>query len=86
MSWKYADTDWWYIYKVSFIKDEDEEYIEKCDYGLIPADTYVEVMDKLQDYYGELNIISIQVKCLKEAYEPYLLDEDRFDALWEGRD
>ena len=76
--------EWWYIYKAIFW-DENEESM-KCDLGMIVADTYVNAMKILQEWYGEDNIDSIQLKVIKEANEPYLLDDNRFNALWEGRD
>lgn len=76
--------NWWYIYKAIFW-DENEE-VMRCDLGMITANTYVGAMEILQEWYGEENIDSIQVKAVKEANEPYLLDQNRFDALWEGRD
>lgn len=76
--------NWWYIYKAIFW-DENEE-VMRCHLGMIIADTYAGAMEILQEWYGEKNIDSIQVKAVKEANEPYLLDDNRFNALWEGRD
>lgn len=76
--------EWWYIYK-AIVWDENEE-VMRCDLGMIIADTYAGAMEILQEWYGEENIDSIQLKAIKEANEPYLLDQNRFDALWEGRD
>lgn len=76
--------NWWYIYKAIFW-DELEEF-NKCELGMIIADTYANAMKIIQEWYGEENIDSIQLKAIKEAGQPYLLDQNRFDALWEGRD
>ena len=76
--------NWWYIYKAIFW-DKDEEFM-KCELGMIVANTYANAMKIIQEWYGEDNIDSIQLKATKEAEHPYLLDQNRFDALWEGRD
>lgn len=76
--------EWWYIYKAIFW-DENEEF-NKCELGMIVAEKYSDAMQKLSYWYGEDNIDSIQLKAIKEANEPYLLDQNRFNALWEGRD
>ena len=76
--------NWWYIYKAIFW-DKDEEFM-KCELGMIVANTFANAMKIIQEWYGEDNIDSIQLKAIKEAGQPYLLDQNRFDALWEGRD
>lgn len=76
--------NWWYIYKAIFW--DENEGVMRCNLGMIIADTYVGAMEILQEWYGEEKIDSIQMKAVKEANEPYLLDDNRFNALWEGRD
>lgn len=76
--------NWWYIYKAIFWDELDE--VISCNLGMITAESYTDAMEILQEWYGEENINSIQMKAVKEANEPYLLDDNRFNALWEGRD
>ena len=78
--------EWWYIYKAIFWDENENEKSMKCELGMIVADTYVNAMEILQEWYEDDNIDSIQLKVVKEAEQPYLLDQNRFDALWEGRD
>jgi hypothetical protein len=73
-----------YTYKLTFC-DEFTEYKPKSVQGLLFANTYAEAIEKLTNYYGDENIISIDSLIAYEENELLeIKDEYDFNTLVEN--
>lgn len=78
---------WFYQYKIKVVVEDETidryQYKEVIRNGIIPANTYIEAIQNLVNYYCDDNIVNIL--CLKAAFEGDLFefenanDEPDFD-------
>lgn len=78
---------WFYQYKIKVVVEVDTidryQYKEVIRNGIVPANTYIEAIQNLVNYYGDDNIVNIL--SLKAAFEGDLFefenanDEPDFD-------
>lgn len=62
---------WFYQYQIKAVVEEETidryQYKEVVRNGVVPANTYVEAIQKIVNYYGDDNIVDIM--CLKAVFE-----------------
>ena len=71
-----------YVFKIHVLGDEYNNHEPFYHSGIIYADTYAEVMEKLASYYKEEDIISIEhCICVADSNEPIILPYDIIDNI-----
>lgn len=58
---------WFYQYQIKVVVEDEYRYKEIIRNGVVPANTYMEAMQNLVNYYGDDNIANIL--CLKAVFE-----------------
>lgn len=71
-----------YVFKIYVMGDEYNDQKPFHHSGIIYANTYAEMMEKLASYYSEDNIISIeQCVCVADSNEPIILPYDIIENI-----
>ena len=80
-----------YVFKIHVMGDEYNDQKPFYHSGIIYANTYAEVMEKLASYYREDDIISIeQCVCVADSNEPinlpYAIIDNILADVYNGKD
>lgn len=71
-----------YVFKINIAGDEYNNFKSFYHSGILYADTYVEVVEKLSEYYKEENIVSIEYcQCVTDMHDPIILPYDIVDNI-----
>lgn len=68
-----------YVFKINIAEDNLKPFYHS---GIIYADNYAEVIEKLIEYYKEENIVSIEYcQCITDMDDPIILPYDVVDNI-----
>ena len=80
-----------YVFKIHVMGDEYNNFKSFYHSGILYADTYVEVIEKLTEYYKEENIVSIEYcQCITDMNDPiflpYAIIDNILADVYNGKD